>query len=242
MNKALNWIIGFIVILAFMLGIVFNFQKPITLWLTGIHQHKYSIKKIPTDTMSKNKKLEGNFDTAHVNNVNFVDVVKAQLQNQNYPVIGAIAYPDVGINLPIFNGDGYNIMLFGAGTMKAGQEMGKGNFALASHHVSNVMGPGYSSLLFSPLTKSKLGQQIFLTDKEKVYDYTVDKVTVISEDQGQVILDSPGKKILTLITCDTSNGEGTSERILVQATLKRVSDFNNKTAEVFNTEYNQYEK
>ena len=63
--------------------------------------------------------------------------MKAQFENKNLPVIGAIAIPSVEINLPIFKGLSNVALLTGAGTMKENQVMGKNNYALASHRTED---------------------------------------------------------------------------------------------------------
>ncbi len=55
---------------------------------------------------------------------------------QQLPVIGGIAIPELGINLPIFKGLGNTELIYGAGTMKEEQVMGgENNYSLASHHI-----------------------------------------------------------------------------------------------------------
>ena len=219
------------------LGLIFTFQSPLTLWMLGHHEDKYAL-----DALSKNKIKEnlnkGNFDTSDVKTVNFFDVAKAQMENQTYPAIGALSYPELSINLPLFNGDSDTTMLYGAGTMKAGEVMGEGNFALASHHVSNVMGHSADGLLFSPLQNAKTGQSIYITDKEKVYHYVSTEVTRVSPEQGDVILDHKGMKEITLVTCDADD----SYRIIVKGTLKGTAPFDKETAHWFSANYTQYWK
>lgn len=220
------------------IGLVLVFQYPLTLWLVGNNSHESNIMQYSTQTLKDNQKKKANFDTANIKTVNFLDVAEAQMMSQSYPTIGVLAYPEVDISLPIFNGDGDTTMLYGAGTMKANQQMGMGNYALASHHVSNVVGHWADGLLFSPLVKAKVGQLVYLTDKTKVYTYQTTKVFNVKTDQGEVILDEKGKKELTLITCATDD----TYRIVVQAELKETSDFNAQNAKIFTSNYTQYWK
>lgn len=76
-----------------------------------------------------------------------------------------IAIPEISMNLPIFKGLDNVGLYYGAGTMKAEQQMGEGNYALASHHVFGITGA--SDMLFSPLDRAKEGMKIYITDKEK---------------------------------------------------------------------------
>lgn len=85
---------------------------------------------------------------------------------QQLPVIGGIAIPELGINLPIFKGLGNTELIYGAGTMKEEQVMGgENNYSLASHHIFGITGS--SQMLFSPLERAQNGMSIYLTDKEK---------------------------------------------------------------------------
>ncbi|MGZ7204728.1 class A sortase, partial [Streptococcus pyogenes] len=93
-------------------------------------------------------------------------------------VIGGIAIPDFGVNLPIFKGLSNVALMYGAGTMKEDQVMGQGNYTLASHHVFGIAGA--SETLFSPLEKSKAGMKIYVTDKENIYVYVITEVEVLN--------------------------------------------------------------
>ena len=116
--------------------------------------------------------------------------------------------------------------------------MGQGNYALASHHVSNIIGASGEGLLFSPLQHAKTGQMVYLTDKSNIYEYQTDKVAVISPTQGSVILDESGKKEVTLITCDSDD----AYRIEVQGQLVKTVPFDSTTARWFSSAYTQYWK
>ena len=84
-----------------------------------------------------------------------------------------------------------------AGTLKPTQKMGEGNYALASHHYFSD-----ERLLFSPLIKLKVGDKIYLTDMEYVYEYETTSIDLVEAYQVEVIYDVPGKTEITLITCD----------------------------------------
>ena len=59
------------------------------------------------------------------------------MRGTDLPVIASIAVPSVSINLPIFKGEAIRHYFYGAGTLSPDQEMGKGNYALASHRATN---------------------------------------------------------------------------------------------------------
>ncbi|MDT2909335.1 class A sortase [Lactococcus lactis] len=224
--------------LALFCSIVLIFQYPLTQLMVKKNSSVYSLKKVSLKTIDENKKIKGNFDTKNIATINFFDIAKSQLSDNNYPITGGISYPALGINLPVFNGDGDNIMTYGAGTMKANQIMGQGNFALASHHVSNVVGHWADNLLFSPLEHAKTNQEIYLTDKRKVYKYRTSKVSIIKPSEGNVILDQGKEKEITLITCYSDD----RFRILVQGKLESVLSYNSKTKQLFSGKLTQYNK
>lgn len=115
-------------------------------------------------------------------------VLNAQWKAQQLPVIGGIAIPELSLNLPIFNGLENAGLYYGAGTMKETQEMGKGNYALASHHVFGITGA--NEMLFSPLDRAKAGMKIYLTDKEKVYTYSITSVENVEPERVDVVDDA----------------------------------------------------
>jgi sortase A len=230
-------IFGLSLALLMIVGAIFIFQYPLTLLLVSQNHKKYDLSKVSTAQIAANKK-KGDFTTANVKTVNFIDVANAQMENQQYPVIGAVAYPDLGIELPIFNGDGYTTMIYGAGTMKPNQVMGEGNYAIASHHVSNVIGNWADHLLFSALEDAKQGQKIYLTDKSKVYIYEVTEVLVVVPTESNVIDDVPGKKEVTLVTCYSDS----NYRLIVHGDLKGITNFNQSDAQLFSGNYNQWIK
>lgn len=229
-------LINSLLVLIALIGLVFTFQMPITTWIVNHFQHKYSLRNLSKRDLEANKKRKVSFDTKNVKTVNFFDAALAQMDGKNYPVIGAIAYPDLSIVLPILNGDGDATMLYGAGTMKPNEVMGQGNYALASHHVSNVYGHSADGLLFSPLQNAKVGQEIYLTDKEKVYEYKTTSVESVTQDQGVVTADVPNKKLITLVTC----AQDDTFRIVVRGELVQITKFNNATAQLFSSKYTQW--
>ena len=116
--------------------------------------------------------------------------------------------------------------------------MGQGNFALASHHVSNVIGQSGAGLLFSPLVNAEVGQRIYLTNKDEIFEYQVQKVYTVLPEQGHVISDQPNQKMITLITCATDD----RYRIVVQGNLVQTYPFDSDNAKWFESKFTQYRK
>lgn len=218
------------------LGLIFN-QQLMGAWVH--HQTKpQAYMTVSKNEMKQNSKKEGNFDANSAVPVSPENLVKAALENKDRPVIGGVAIPALGINLPILLDDSDYNMLYGAGPLQPGQVMGEGNYTLASHDMWTNRSYYSQSLLFSPLVRAEIGQKIYLTDKDKVYEYEIyDKRKVLPEAWNDAVDDIPGKKVVTLITCDTND----EYRILVRGDLKAVHEFNDDTAKPFTEDLNIYQ-
>ncbi|GAB2024778.1 hypothetical protein OfM1_08490 [Lactovum odontotermitis] len=138
-----------------------------------------------------------------------------RLSSQPLPVIGQIAIPDLGINLPVFEGAGDTQILYGAGTVSDNSTIGTGNIALASHHVFYIAGA--DSYLFSPLTGAQTGMMIYMTDETYVYKYKIDSLFVVPDTDLSVLDPVAGKTVVTLIYCVNFTGP---DRAIVRGTLE----------------------
>ena len=242
-KKKRHWLMNSLIVLLVLVGLGLILNKPIRNFIIGLNINRYQVSNYSAKELANNKKKAANFDFSQVKSVDFQSVVGAQMNTQQLPVIGGIAIPDVSINLPIFNGLDSQQLLFGAGTMKPTQQMGQGNYALASHHVFAVTGA--SQYLFSPLTGAKDGMKIYLTDKDYIYTYTITKVYTVDPNAGYVIDDpAPGSQPeITLVTCTDLEAEG---RIIVRGTLDKENGkipFSKATPAMtaaFDKKYNQW--
>ena len=126
-------------------------------------------------------------------------------------LVGHIRIPAIDVNLPVLEGVS-NVNLYrGAGTLKPYQQLGKGNYALASHHMPDE----YSN--FSRLAALQKGNKIYVSSSKYIYVYSVKSVENLPNDAGYVVNDVPGETLITLVTC--SDIRATS-RIVVQGTYK----------------------
>ncbi|MGO3616629.1 MAG: class A sortase [Pseudolactococcus laudensis] len=239
MKKLRRWLVNIFLILLLLLGLLLIFNKGFRNMIMAWNANKYQVTKIDKKTLKDNDKDGvGDFDFSKVNPISFEDVMKNQLNAQKLPVIGGIAIPDLGINLPIFRGIGNVELTYGAGTMKPDAVMGQGNYALASHHVSGVTGA--PQLLFTPLERAKKDMVIYITDKEKIYQYKIRDVQVMIPEHVEVIDDHPGKKEMTLVTCDDIEAVN---RIIVFADYVNEFPFDTAKKDVkqaFEVSYNQF--
>ena len=232
-NILLNILAGFLILLS--LALIFNAQirDIFMVWNTN----KYQVSQVTKEKIEENKETEGNFDFDSVKSISSEAVLAAQWDAQQLPVIGGIAIPEVEINLPIFKGlDNVNLF-YGAGTMKANQKMGEGNYSLASHHIFTA--ENASQMLFSPLVNAKAGMKIYLTDKDKVYTYEIREVKHVTPDRVDEIEDREGVKEITLVTCVDYNA---TERIIVKGDFKEVKAYSETSDDIlsaFNQPYKQ---
>ena len=230
-NILINILAGFLILLS--LALIFNAQirDIFMVWNTN----KYQVSQVTKEKIEENKETEGNFDFDSVKSISSEAVLAAQWDAQQLPVIGGIAIPEVEINLPIFKGlDNVNLF-YGAGTMKANQKMGEGNYSLASHHIFTA--ENASQMLFSPLVNAKAGMKIYLTDKDKVYTYEIREVKHVTPDRVDEIEDRDGIKEITLVTCVDYDA---TERIIVKGDFKEVKAYSETSDDIlsaFNKPY-----
>lgn len=227
-----------LLVLMVVVGIALIFNKSIRNYIIGQNTNKYQVSQVSKETIEANKEVETTFDFAQVESLSTESILAAQMEAQNLPVIGGIAIPELEVNLPIFKGVGNTELSYGAGTMKEHQVMGQANYSLASHHVFGVAGD--SKMLFSPLTNAKAGMKIYLTDKDKIYTYTISSVEVVTPDAVYVIDDQPGKTEVTLVTCTDFEAQF---RTIVKGNFDGEVAFNDAPAEVqkaFEAKYNQW--
>ncbi|HEM2808777.1 TPA: class A sortase [Streptococcus suis] len=236
-KNAWLWNILTVVLVIVSLALIFN--TSIRNFIIGWNTNKYQITKVTAEDIEKNKQAETTFDFEQVEAISTEAILAAQWEAQQLPVIGGISIPELGINLPIFKGVSNVSLMYGAGTMKETQEMGKGNYSLASHHIFGVTGA--ADVLFSPLDRAQNGMKIYLTDKTNVYTYVIDSVQIVSPESVYVIDDVEGRTEVTLVTCMDYNA---TERIIVKGVLESTTPYNETSKEIldsFSKNYNQYD-
>ena len=196
------------------------------------------VQIITKKEIEKNKASKGSFNFEKVEPLSTEAVLNAQWKAQQLPVIGGIAIPELSLNLPIFNGLENAGLYYGAGTMKETQQMGKGNYALASHHVFGITGA--NEMLFSPLDRAKAGMKIYLTDKDKVYTYSITSVENVEPERVDVVDDAAdGTAEVTLVTCEDA---AATSRTIVKGVLESETPYKEtpkKILNYFNKSYNQ---
>lgn len=179
----------------FLVGILLLLIDPIKNKIIKEAQDVNLIKNISREEIVKNQSRPVTYNFDDISPINAINVITNQVDPEELPVVGAIAIPDVELNLPIYLGVSDAGMYMGAGTLVEKQKMGEGNYTLASHHSM------HKGLLFEPLMRVEIGNLIYLTDLEKIYTYKIDYIEPV-ESHRVDLLDETEEKIVTLITCD----------------------------------------
>ncbi len=236
-KKKGNFLRNTFIILLILISLALIFNTSIRNMIIAWYSNHYQISNISKEDIETNKNAEVTFDFNQVQSISTEAVLKAQWEAQQLPVIGGIAIPDLGINLPIFKGLSNVALMYGAGTMKEDQVMGQGNYSLASHHIFGIAGA--SETLFSPLYKAQPGMKIYITDKQTIYVYVIQTVETLEPERVDVIDDYPGKTEITLVTCEDAEA---TMRTVVGGELESSMAFEGAPEEIlkyFEKSYNQ---
>ena len=163
-------------------------------------------------------------------NIN-LDIKEEIIENSYQPLettdklnkLGTIEIPIIDLNLAIFEGKPFvntknktDAMLYGAVTNKKNQVMGRGNYILASHIISN------SNLLFTSINHLEKGDTIVLKDSDYTYKYTVYNNFIVSNDETWILNDVKDYSILTLYTCYDDDTKIPQNRVVIRAILTSV--------------------
>ncbi|AON61623.1 class A sortase [Enterococcus faecium] len=206
--------------LLLLVGLALIFNEQIKDYFVRETGDKYAIANVTKEDLKKNNDKDVSFDFDAVEPMTTEGVMRSQMRGTDLPVIASIAVPSVSINLPVFKGLDNTSLLYGAGTLSPDQEMGKGNYALASHRATNP------ELLFTPLENLEMGAKIYLTDLENVYTYKTFFKEKVAPTDTQLLNEVEGKEIVTLITCGDMDAV---TRLVVQGELESVTSIKDAT-------------
>lgn len=211
-------IVSFLIVIG---GLIWFFSSSIEKFI--INSKGQTEIKVSHQVMKENQKKVGTFKPEEITPKTTAEYFSDYFSKSNLPVVGILSIPDVHMILPIFNGTTNETMSYGAGTAKPNQTMGKGNYSLASHTIFNMYsGEVMSGILFGNLIYSHVGQGIYLTDKDKVFEYKIDTIYTVNVNQGNIIDDHNKKNEITLYTCTTLTGD---ERLVVHGNLIQTSSY-----------------
>lgn len=218
----LKIIMNALLFILFIIGIVLIFNDELEDFLIHQNSEEYTVVEVTRQEIQENENQHAIFDFDVIESVKSEDIIKAQFDRNDLPIIGGIAVPSVKINLPIFKGLSNKNLLSGAGTLDPNQKMGEGNYALASHSLEN------KELLFTPLEKVQVDDLIYLTDLDNIYTYKINFKKIVKPTDIHYLDVSPIKKQVTLVTCGDAEGK---TRIIVQGELETITPIQEATEE-----------
>ena len=212
-----NALINLLLVIMLVIGLALVFNNQIKNFIIRWMGEDSKIVNVTREEILANDKKEADFNFDDVESVDLNLVLKSVSYKDQLYVVGGLAIPAVKMNLPIFKGVSNYTISAGAGTMKADQLMGEGNYALASHAMVD------NKTLFGPINllpqmdDVKEDIMIYVTDLEYVYEYKMTKNFIVHPSEAEVIDDVPDKRMITLVTCTPSG----YERIIIQGELEK---------------------
>ena len=209
--KKKEWLRWTAIVVLFIVSLVLIFNQQIKYYLVGTYH-----PRITQQTVQKNNQKKAKYDFSNVQDLNLQSVARARARRQSINVIGVISIPAIKMSVPIGKGVDNNTLALAAGTMRADQQMGEGNYVLAGHNMAHG-----SRILFSPLYyDAKVGQKIYLTDMTRVYEYRITQRQFIDATRVDVVDNTP-EKIVTLITCNKTG----SRRLMIRGAFVKAMKF-----------------
>lgn len=175
------------------------------------------VEEIPAETLQENLTSESTFDFDSILEVSPSQTFLGSKEIDERLLLGRLFIPSIDLNLAVYNGVTYSILHAGVGTMRPNLEMGKGNFPIAGHYASN------KNTLFGDLTSVAIGDSVFLTDNDQLYEYKVYDTKIVEPTEIEWIQDDISEKqrepIISLMNCYYVDGKNTDKRYFVFAEL-----------------------
>ncbi|WP_304251576.1 class A sortase [Limosilactobacillus gastricus] len=216
--KIKKWLYWLLVLMLAIVSLLLIFNQQVKDYLVDSYHPTVTRQSIKANTKKK-----ASYDFSNVQDLNLQTVAKARANKESVKVIGVITIPDIKMTIPIAKGVDNTTLALAAGTMRADQQMGEGNYALAGHNMANG-----SKILFSPLYyHAKVGQKIYITDLDRVYEYRIYERKFIDATQVEVV-NNTAERIITLITC---NDDG-SRRLMIRGSYVKSYTYNHAPAKV----------
>lgn len=106
--------------------------------------------------------------------------------------------------------------------MRPGLTMGQGKFPIAGHYSAD------SDILFGNLISVEIGDKIYLTDNEKIYEYKVYETRIVDVTEVKwvenTVAKEHGKPIISLMNCYYIDGQNSGDRYFAFGELLEISD------------------
>ena len=196
-------------------GIILLFLPTINQWHIGNRSEKNHdvALDMSAEMMQGNMNTEAEFDFDSIEEITTSGTWLSPGVIDPSLIIGRLYIPSIDVNLTVFNGVTNQILHAGVGTMRPNLTMGEGNFPIAGHYSRN------KDVLFGNLTAVEIGDKIFLTDNETVYEYRVYETRKVLPSESEWILDDVaeehGSPIISLMNCFYENGVNSGKRYFV---------------------------
>lgn len=225
-GRSRGWLRWTAVVILLIISVVLIFNQQIKYHLAGSYRPQITRQEIKQNT---NKKA--NYDFSNAQDLSLQTVARARAKRQPINIVGEITVPAIKMTLPIGKGVDNTTLALAAGTFRPDMKMGEGNYALAGHNMAHG-----SKILFSPLYyHAKVGQKVYLTDLNRVYEYQITERQFIDASRVDVVQNTP-QKILTLVTCDATG----ARRLMIRGKYIKSMPFKQAPQQVQKNFSNKY--
>lgn len=185
----------------------------------------YSVLKRKDLKINEEKEVE--FRIEDIEDVSVFTGLKASLEDVSGNIVGKLVIPSLDIDLPLLKGTTNANLMAGATTMREDQKLGVGNYPIAGHIMPN------KRQLFGSLMEISKGATVYVTDKERVYEYQVYETELVPDTAMYMIenkrSDEAGSPIVSLMTCYYSSKSGkrffATGRLVRDFPIEEVDDF-----------------
>lgn len=169
--------------------------------------------EMSADDLKNNLEAEASFDFDSIQEISTSGTWLSPEFIDPSLMIGRLYIPSIDVNVTVFNGITNDILHAGVGTMRPNLTMGEGNFPIAGHYSHDP------SIMFGDLTSVEMGDKIYLTNNETIYEYEVYDTRVVEPNEVHWIEDAiseeHGKPIISLMNCYYVDGKNTDDRFFV---------------------------
>lgn len=219
-NRFLSFLSGILLIA----GVFLLLLPRITAWVIERRaaENAAQVEMMDSDDLQANLARDSIFDFDDINEIDPSSILSGNVDPSL--IIGRLYIPSIRMNLTVYNGVTNDILNAGAGTMRPNLAMGEGNFPIAGHYSS------HKNTLFSDLSSIEIGDLIFLTDNEYVYEYKTYDTKIVHQSEvkwiDDQIAEEHGTPVISLMNCyyDENGTRYGDQRYFVFGELVEVYD------------------
>ncbi|WP_288528780.1 class A sortase [uncultured Secundilactobacillus sp.] len=170
-------------------------------------------------------------------------LMRLRRNQQGLTLRGQVSIPKYKVNVPVFEGTSPYTLAWGAGTAKAGEEMGKRNFAIEGHNFRKLAithnwffsnfekGVAPAGVISLGYIQIPLRTKVYARNTRTVYEYEIvkrDIKDIRNPTAGDVLRDEvakeAGKPVITMSTCYEQTGIlHPYQRIVLTGILKKAT-------------------